>query len=126
MDIKSMDIESMDIESMDNESIDNESMDIESMDISGQNSFDKLMKKMDQMNIMEFTPDHNTGHTHTHKIAHLLEKLTNQISCNKYFDNATNQYILNIIPPTWFYDIDEKYQDILMKLIKPVLELRLR
>jgi len=111
---------------MDIESMDIESMDIESMDISGQDPLDKLMNKMDTMNIMEFTSDHKTEHTHTHKIAHLLEKLTNQISCAKYFDNSTNQYMLNIIPPTWFYDIDEKYQDILMKLIEPILESRLR
>jgi hypothetical protein len=78
------------------------------------------------MNIIEFTHYHKTEHTHTHKIAHLLEKLTNQISCAKYFENSINQYMLNITLPTWFYDIDKKYQEILMKLIEPVLESRLR
>jgi len=55
-------------------------------------------------------------------IADLLEKLTKEISIEKYYDSEAGQYRLNIEPPKWFNSIDTKYQNILYKLLEPYLD----
>ena len=55
----------------------------------------------------------------------LLEKLIKEMNCEKYLVNDKNEYNLNISLPYWFKELDIKYQNILMKLIEPILYYRL-
>lgn len=55
-------------------------------------------------------------------IASLLERLTKEMILTKDYDEEACGYVLNITPPSWFNTISEFHQNILIKLIKPVLE----
>lgn len=54
-------------------------------------------------------------------ISSLLEKLLEDMVYVKKYDVEAGQYILEINPPLWFNMIDVKYQNMLIKLIEPVL-----
>ena len=54
-------------------------------------------------------------------IAKLVEKLTREMNYSKTFIKEKKGYMINIDLPEWFYDLDIKYQTILLKLIQPVL-----
>ena len=62
-----------------------------------------------------------TNNINTIMIAKLLEKLTSEMEYTKTFIKEKNGYNLNILFPGWFYNLDNKYQNILIKLIEPVL-----
>ena len=70
----------------------------------------------DSMNTLNITNNINTI-----MIAKLLEKLTSEMEYTKTFIKEKNGYNLNILFPGWFYNLDNKYQNILIKLIEPVL-----
>jgi hypothetical protein len=54
-------------------------------------------------------------------IATLLERLTKEMIITKEYDEEACGYILKITPPSWFNTISEFHQNILIKLIEPVL-----
>ena len=70
----------------------------------------------DSMNTLNINNNINTI-----MIAKLLEKLTKEMNYSKTFIKEKNGYNLNVELPGWFYDLDNKYQTILIKLIEPVL-----
>lgn len=70
----------------------------------------------DSMNALNFTNNINTS-----VIAKMVEKLTQEMNYTKTFVKEKNGYNLNVQLPQWFYDLDNKYQNILIKLIEPVL-----
>jgi len=55
-------------------------------------------------------------------IATLLERLTKEMILTKVYDEEACGYVLNIVPPSWFNTISEFHQNILIKLIEPVLK----
>lgn len=55
-------------------------------------------------------------------IATLLERLTKEMILTKVYDEEACGYVLNIVPPSWFNTIAEFHQNILIKLIEPVLK----
>lgn len=55
-------------------------------------------------------------------IASLLERLTKEMILTKEYDEEAGGYILKITPPSWFNTITEFHQNILIKLIEPVLQ----
>ena len=55
-------------------------------------------------------------------IASLLERLTKEMILTKIYDEEACGYVLNIVPPSWFNTISEFHQNILIKLIEPVLQ----
>lgn len=59
-------------------------------------------------------------------IAGLLERLTRDIVYEKVYDVEAGQHILNINPPMWFYSLETKHQQILSKLLEPVLDYYLK
>lgn len=73
----------------------------------------------DSMNALNF----NNNNINTIIIAKLAEKLTKEMNCVRINAKEDNDYILNIEVefPEWFYDLDKKYQTILIKLIEPVI-----
>tara|TARA_B100000287_G_scaffold426868_1_gene475498 strand:+ start:1824 stop:2195 length:372 start_codon:yes stop_codon:yes gene_type:complete len=70
----------------------------------------------DSMNTLNITNNINTI-----MIAKLAEKLTREMNYSKTFIKEKNGYNLNVELPGWFHDLDNKYQNILIKLIEPVL-----
>ena len=55
-------------------------------------------------------------------ISSLLEKLLDDMVYVKKYDVEAGHYFLEINPPIWFNSIHVKYQNILIKLIEPVLK----
>ena len=55
-------------------------------------------------------------------IASLLERFTKEMILTKVYDEEACGYVLNIVPPSWFNTISEFHQNILIKLIEPVLK----
>ena len=55
-------------------------------------------------------------------IASLLERLTKEMILTKVYDEEACGYILQITPPSWFNTISQFHQNILIKLIEPVLQ----
>lgn len=55
-------------------------------------------------------------------IASLLERLTKEMILTKEYDEEACGYILHITPPSWFNTISQFHQNILIKLIEPVLQ----
>ena len=55
-------------------------------------------------------------------IATLLERLTKEMILTKEYDEEASGYILHITPPSWFNTISQFHQNILIKLIEPVLK----
>lgn len=54
-------------------------------------------------------------------ISTLLEKLSKEITSNKVTHIDTGKTSIEFYLPNWFNSIDVKYQNILLKLIEPVL-----
>jgi len=54
-------------------------------------------------------------------ISNLLEKLSKEITSNKITNIETGKDSIEFYLPRWFNTIDVKYQNILLKLIEPVL-----
>ena len=54
-------------------------------------------------------------------ISTLLEKLSKEIKSNKIINIQTGKNNIEFYLPSWFNTIDVKYQNILLKLIYPVL-----
>tara|TARA_B100001093_G_scaffold144340_1_gene136977 strand:- start:4323 stop:4664 length:342 start_codon:yes stop_codon:yes gene_type:complete len=71
----------------------------------------------DSMNALNF----NNNNINTIVIVKLAEKLTREMNYSKTFIKEKKGYMINIDLPEWFYDLDIKYQNILFKLIQPVL-----
>ena len=59
-------------------------------------------------------------------VAKLFDKLKEETVIRKYYDSRAGMNRLNITPPTWFYTIEQKYQDILIRIVEPFLEERLK
>ena len=55
-------------------------------------------------------------------IATLLQRLTNEIILTKVYDEEACGYVLNIVPPSWFNTVSKFHQNILIKLIEPILK----
>ena len=72
-----------------------------------------LTNSMDSLNV--------NNNINTIMIAKLAEKLTKEMTYNTIYDLEEHNYTLNVVLPMWFYDLDKKYQNILIKLIEPVL-----
>lgn len=93
-------------------------MDIENYDIcmpcAPNNNMDDLMNSMSSCSV-ENQPI-------TIYIATLLERLTKEMILTKIYDEEACCYVLNIVPPSWFNTIYEFHQNILIKLIEPVLK----
>ena len=77
-------------------------------------SLDQLCDSMNDCNI-----DNNQL---TIYISTILEKLTKEMIYEKKYDTEKALYYIDIIPPIWFNTLEEKYKNILISLLKPVLQ----
>ncbi len=94
-------------------------MDIENCNVCmpcapSQNDEDELVNAMDSCSVQ--------NPPLTIYIATLLERLTKEMNYTKIYDEEACGYVLNITPPIWFNSLPEFHQNILIKLIEPVLK----
>ena len=74
---------------------------------------DDLIESISNLNV--------TNQPLTIYIATLLEKLSKEITSNKVTHIDTGKTSVEFYLPSWFNTIDKKHQNILLKLIEPVL-----
>lgn len=74
---------------------------------------DDLIESISNLNV--------TNQPLTIYISTLLEKLSKEITSNKVTQIDNGKPTIEFYLPSWFNSIDEKYQNILLKLIEPVL-----
>lgn len=74
---------------------------------------DDLIESISNLNV--------TNQPLTIYIATLLEKLSKEITLNKVTHIDTGKTSIEFYLPYWFNSIDVKHQNILLKLIEPVL-----
>ena len=77
------------------------------------NDEDDLINNISNLNV--------TNQPLTIYISNLLEKLSKELTSNKVTNIETGKTSIEFYLPHWFNSIDVKYQNILLKLIEPVL-----
>jgi len=70
------------------------------------------------MNALNFS---NNNNINTIVIAKLVEKLIQEMTYTKTYIKEKNCYNLIVKLPEWFNDLDNNYQNILIKFIEPAL-----
>lgn len=78
------------------------------------NQIDRISQEMEGCNI--------ENQKYTIYVATLLEKTIKETILQKEYDEESGEFYLNIKLPNWFTSIDKKYQDIIIKLIHPVIK----